>query len=58
VAEYQLTTNPEMVLRVADQVWIPLDGSNSDYHAYLQWLDEGNTPDPAPPDPAAQAQPA
>jgi hypothetical protein len=53
MAEYQLTSNPEMILRVADQTWIPLHGSNRDYQAYLQWLDEGNTPDPAP-----EAQPA
>jgi hypothetical protein len=48
VAEYQLTTNPEMIFRLADQVWIPTHGSNADYRAYLQWLAEGNTPDPAP----------
>lgn len=26
---------------------IPLDFNNTDYQAYLKWLDEGNTPLPA-----------
>jgi hypothetical protein len=34
------------ILRVADQTYIPTDPRNKDYAAYLQWLDEGNTPDP------------
>lgn len=36
---------------------IPPNVENIDYQAYLKWLEEGNTPEPAdppPPDPTAQ----
>tara|TARA_B100000287_G_scaffold375076_1_gene375306 strand:- start:272 stop:448 length:177 start_codon:yes stop_codon:yes gene_type:complete len=26
---------------------IPLNTENSDYQAYLKWIEDGNTPDPA-----------
>jgi hypothetical protein len=35
------------VLRVADNTYIPLDPANTDYQAYLKWLEEGNQPLPA-----------
>lgn len=47
---YQLT-NSTAILRLKDQALIPADPANSDYAAYLQWVDEGNEPLPyvAPP---------
>jgi len=48
---YQLTTG-NMILRTTDGAFIPPDPANTDYAAYLAWLDEGNTPEPAPEPPA------
>jgi hypothetical protein len=35
------------VLRLADNTFIPFDPDNTDYQAFLRWLAEGNTPEPA-----------
>lgn len=35
------------ILRTKDNTQIPFDPANSDYQAYLKWVDEGNTPLPA-----------
>ena len=43
---YQLTTTTS-IFRINDSTWIPADPANTDYQAYLQWLSEGNTPEPA-----------
>lgn len=42
-----LSPNPIVVLRVQDNTCIPFDPANTDYQAYLKWLSEGNTPEPA-----------
>lgn len=41
--------NMEWVLRLDDNSSIPFDPLNKDYQAYLAWLKEGNTPEPADP---------
>jgi hypothetical protein len=49
---YKLTLDPitkqsgNMVFR-SDGVWISKDPANTDYQAYLAWVAEGNTPEPA-----------
>jgi hypothetical protein len=35
------------VLRLVDNTFIPFDPDNTDYQAYLKWVEEGNTPLPA-----------
>ena len=44
---YQLTTS-DCILRLADNAFIPPDPVNTDYAAYLQWVEQGNTPEPTP----------
>ena len=55
---YQLTTGV-CILRTADNAFIPPDPANTDYAAYLAWLEAGNTPEPAPePEPVPEPTPA
>jgi hypothetical protein len=35
------------VICIEKEISIPFDPDNTDYQAYLKWLAEGNTPEPA-----------
>jgi hypothetical protein len=37
----------EAIIRIEDNTTIPMDEANTDYQAYLTWVAEGNTPEPA-----------
>lgn len=41
------TGNPSCVELIGKNTIIPFDPANTDYQAYLKWLDEGNEPLPA-----------
>jgi hypothetical protein len=51
---YQIVTDPRTgeavntIKRLSDNAFIPFDPTNTDYAAYLEWVEEGNMPDPAP----------
>ena len=52
---YKLINNSEYIIR-NDGANIPADPANSDYVVYLEWVEEGNTPEAAdvPPAPTYQ----
>ena len=51
---YQLTSG-DTILRLSDNTFIPQAPGNRDYREYLDWLEEGNTPLPAPEPPEPPA---
>jgi hypothetical protein len=44
---YKFTNSVSCLIQRSDGAWIPVSESNTDYQAYLQWLAEGNEPEPA-----------
>ncbi len=49
---YKLSPASRGVICLADNTRIPFAPGNRDYQDYLDWLAEGNTPEPADPPPA------
>lgn len=43
---YKLTTD-QVVIRLADNAFIPADNGNRDWREYQEWLAAGNSPEPA-----------
>lgn len=54
---YKLIHNSETVIRLADNAFIPADNGNRDRREYQEWLEAGNTPEPADIPPLAPATP-
>jgi hypothetical protein len=42
-----ITHQINMVQRLSDNAFIPFDNNNVDYQKYLEWVSQGNQPEPA-----------
>jgi hypothetical protein len=40
-------TDTTIIKRISDGAIIPFDEANTDYQEYLEWVAEGNEPEPA-----------
>ena len=45
--DYDGSLNQYAIIRTSDGACIPFDPANTDYIAYLKWIEEGNVPTPA-----------
>ena len=42
-----LLSEQTSVIRLSDGACIPFDPANTDYQEFVQWCEQGNTPEPA-----------
>ena len=42
-----VTTEGDIIIRIADNGAIPIDEANIDYQEYLKWVSEGGVPEEA-----------
>ena len=47
IINYKTGKNSDSIILRSDGWTIPFDPDNTDYQAYLKWVAEGNTPQPA-----------
>jgi hypothetical protein len=47
LSKHYLTNQITVIINLETGGHIPVEPANTDYQAYLKWLDEGNTPTPA-----------